>query len=170
LLERKGIFDLLEAIKIVSRNNKKVRLILCGEGKIEDVRKYILKLGIQDYVLTPGWVNGEQKKEILSNGYIFVLPSYIEAFPMSLLEAMAEGLPIITTSVGGVNDIIDDSIEGFVIQPGDIEMLVKKIELLLKEESLWIKMSNAALDKVSSKFSQEKTLYQLNTIYLTLIK
>jgi glycosyltransferase involved in cell wall biosynthesis len=167
-LQRKGIFDLLEAMKLVLKKTSDVQLIICGKGQIELVRNYATKLGIEDFVTIPGWVSGTRKRLLLEQGYMLVLPSYIEAFPMSLLEAMAAGLPVITTAVGCVREIVEDEVEGFVIQPGDIQMLSKRMERLLKDNSLWKNMSQAASQKVNFKFSQKKALLQFESLYASL--
>ena len=84
---------------------------------------------------------------------MLVLPSYIETFPASLLEAMAEGLPIVASAVGGIEKIVEDTVEGFVIQAGAVQMLSKSIGRPVNDTDLWATMSQAASRKVNSKFS-----------------
>jgi glycosyltransferase involved in cell wall biosynthesis len=168
LLERKGIYDLLMAVKHLSDKYDKFKLIICGEGEFEKVNFTIDTLGIEKFVETLGWVCGKAKENVLKKGYILILPSYVEAFPMSLLEGMANGIPVIATSVGGVEDIVDDKINGFIIQPGNIKNLVKKIELLMNDKKLQKKMSYASYKKVHSHFSINKTTERFRNLYQTL--
>jgi len=165
LVKRKGIYDLLQAIKKVSEKFNNFRLILCGEGEFEKVKRTIDSLDIGQFVIMLGWVDKKVKEDVLNSGHILVLPSYVEAFPMCLLEAMAKGIPVIATSVGGVRDIVDDGINGFIIRPGNVEMLTQKIESLMKDKKLRLKMGSSSYEKVSSKFSIDKTIDRMRILY-----
>src|SRR5690606_18209745 len=72
----------------------------------------------------PGWVEGEAKELMFAHAGIYALPSYMEALPRGILEAMAAGLPIVASRIGGIPDVIEDGVNGILIRPGDIDGLV----------------------------------------------
>ena len=119
LVERKGVYDLVAAWAEVVRAVPKARLVLCGSGEIDRVRAAAEAAGVGDRVELPGWVGHEEKRRLLGAATLFVLPSYIEGVPISLLEAMASGLPSVVTPVGGVLDAVADGTEAVVVAPGD---------------------------------------------------
>jgi len=94
------------------------------------------ELGIENQVKFLGWVNGDEKDKIFRESSIFCLPSYAEGFPMAVLDAWAYGIPVVTTPVGGIPDIVHDGINGLLFQPGDIKMLSQQLEKLIKDKSL----------------------------------
>ena len=94
--ERKGVFDLLPAFAEVRRAHPEARLILGGNGDIARARSEVEALGLSNSVTLAGWVDGARKAELLAQADVFVLPSYNEGLPMSVLEAMAESLPVVT--------------------------------------------------------------------------
>ena len=83
-----------------------------------------------------GFVSGPQKMKAFSRADIFVLPSFTEGFPMSVLEAMAAGLPVVVTPVGVLPEILEDGKNGFFVTPGDVDDLTSKLEILIKDETL----------------------------------
>ena len=73
------------------------------------------------------WVDPQERERLLNESDVFALPSYIEGVPMALLEAMASGLPSITTPVGGIPDVFTHGAEGFLVQPGDVPAITADI-------------------------------------------
>ncbi len=112
-------------------------------------------------------VYGEEKKRIFEISDIFVLPSYSEGFSMSILEAMVSGLAIITTPVGANVDIIKNFENGILIMPGDLKALKEAIVLLLKDESLRLKLSRNARNFAIENFHPNKIRKKLEEIFLT---
>ena len=163
--ERKGVYDLLSAIGMLRLGDYNAKLILCGDGEINKIEKKVEELGLNDAVHLAGWVDGEKKIDLLRNGYFYVLPSYFEGLPVSILEAMSYGLPIVSTNVGGIPYVIDDGVEGFLVEPGNISLLRDRIRTLLLDETLQLKMSRAALLKVQKKFSMENLVSMLHQLY-----
>lgn len=123
LLERKGVFDLVHAWPSVERAVPGARLVLAGAGDTAAVlaaaQAAAKATGVEGRVSVPGWVGPDEKHRLLGEAHVFVLPSYFEGVPISLLEAMAAGLPSIVTPVGGVLDAVTDGQEAIVIRPGD---------------------------------------------------
>jgi glycosyltransferase involved in cell wall biosynthesis len=131
LLKRKGVFDLVGAWPRVVAEFPGARLVLAGTGLHEELRERTETLGIAQAVELAGWVEHEQKRRLLAEADLFVLPSHIEGAPISLLEAMAAGLPSVVTPVGGVLDVVTDGQEALVVPPGDADALVRAVVRLL---------------------------------------
>jgi glycosyltransferase involved in cell wall biosynthesis len=108
--------------------------------------------------------------EIYSNSSIFVLPSLIESFPFSILEAMSSGSAVIASNVGGVPEIIDDEVDGLLVQPGNPEILAKKILFLLDNESETKKLSKKAREKILGEFTSEIMSNRTEKIYEQILK
>ncbi len=96
---------------------------------------------------------------------IYLLPSYNEGLPMSVLEAMAAGLPVITTPVGGIPEAVTDGVEGFLVQPGDVDALAGRLAQLLRDDALTQQMGAAARRKIEQTFSAEAILPHIDALY-----
>ena len=108
----KGIAELLDAFAGLRPGAPDALLVCAGEGDIESAGRQARRLGLGDSVRFPGWIDGEEKRAWLARAALFVLPSHAEGLPMSLLEAMAAGLPIVASAVGGVPDVVHDGVNG----------------------------------------------------------
>ncbi|MCM8611629.1 glycosyltransferase family 4 protein [Accumulibacter sp.] len=163
--KRKGSYDLLDAVAQLTNKHPHVKLLLGGDGEIEQVRVRAADLGISDHVHLLGWVRGEGKDRYLRSATIYALPSHNEGLPMSVLEAMAASLPIVSTSVGGIPEAVSSGTEGYLVEPGDIPSLVACLDRLLSEEGLAERMGVAARCKVEATFSAQAILPQVEAIY-----
>ena len=168
LNERKGTYDLLNIVNEVVEKFNDVRFILAGDGDLKKLNNKITELEINKYIDVLGWINEEKREEILKNTLIYVLPSYNEGMPMSVIEAMSYGIPTISTWVGGIPQLIDNNESGFLIQPGDIEDLKDKIIILLENNSLRQAMSDKGYKKINERFNLENQISQLISIYNSL--
>jgi glycosyltransferase involved in cell wall biosynthesis len=148
--KRKGTFDLLNAFaKLAPEQREKSELILAGIGALEEARSLAAKLNLEQHVTFAGWVEPQQRGELLSEADVFVLPSYNEGLPMALLEAMSWGLPSITTPVGGIPEVITHKDTGLLVNPGDVQQLAEALESLIENESLRLDIGNAARQQVA---------------------
>jgi glycosyltransferase involved in cell wall biosynthesis len=163
--KRKGCYDLLDAATMISARSSDFALLFGGDGEIKEIEARAAALGLSGKVKTLGWVKGSDKERSLSSAKIYALPSYNEGLPMSVLEAMAAGLPILSTLVGGIPEAVSDGIEGFLVEPGDINSLAERLEYLLLNDDLARKMGQAAREKVKQKFSTDAILPQIERIY-----
>lgn len=166
--KRKGIFDLLTAFASVSALFPKARLFCCGDGAIEEVRRRVELLGLSSTVVIHGWVGRDCLQQILAASDIFVLPSYDEGLPMSLLEAMSASLAIVTTPVGGIPEVITDHVNGILVSPGDSEALACALIEILESEQIRMKFAAAAYKTVTQTFSTKNALHKLDDLYLSL--
>jgi glycosyltransferase involved in cell wall biosynthesis len=164
--QRKGSYDLLNAASKVAIKRPDLRLFLGGDGELNRVRETALELGISDKVELLGWVRGEEKERLLASAAVYVLPSYNEGLPMSVLEAMAAGLPILSTPVGGIPEAVTDGVEGFLVNPGDVRALADALDRLLGDPELARGMGVAARRKVERAFSADAVLPSVEALYL----
>jgi glycosyltransferase involved in cell wall biosynthesis len=161
----KGIFDLLEALALLRGSMPDVRLICAGDGEIDAVAAHAARLGILDAVTFPGWVGGAEKDAWLQRAAVYVAPSYAEAMPMALLEAMAAGVPTLSTAVGGVPDVITDGVNGMLMAPGDVAALARLLRRLLQDPVLASRLAAAARDTVRMRFAADSVLARLERVY-----
>jgi glycosyltransferase involved in cell wall biosynthesis len=161
----KGIKHLIIAMKDVIAINPAARLILIGEGnEKENLVTLSMQMGIQKNVQFIGEVPHDEVFNYMQQSDLFVLPSLSEGFPGVFLEAMACGLPIIATRVGGIPEILTDNINGYLVEAEDPENLANKIILLLKDDRLRKKMSDNNRNEVK-KYSWDNICIKLEKIY-----
>lgn len=131
---RKGSYDLVNAFAALPRSLRaRSRLVLAGDGDVEGVRRLAAPLG--DSVRVLSWVDAAERNRLLESSDVFVLPSRAEGLPMALLEAMASGLAVIVTPVGGIPDAVTAGVEGVFVEPGRVEQLTAAMARMLTDES-----------------------------------
>ena len=167
---RKGCYDIPKVIQNVVSEIPNVKFILAGSGEIENIKKIVVELGIEKNIEFPGWVRGEKKDELLRECDIFFLPSYNEGMPMSILDAMGYGLPIISTDVGAISKLVINNKNGFLFKAGDIDGYSKAIRKLLLDSKKMKEFSKNSVDLVYDKYSFEKHLSILEKEYMSLRK
>lgn len=165
LVARKGYADLLRAFAKIADIHKDWKLVFAGNGEIDEGRELATELGIAQQCLFLGWISGDDKDKVFKESSVFCLPSYAEGFPMAVLDAWAYGLPVVTTPVGGIPDIVIDGINGLLFNPGDIDELVRKLQLLIENEELRAKLSEESLHLASTMFNADTVVNQLEKIY-----
>jgi len=161
----KGIFDLLDAVSRLRASVPDVRLVCAGEGNRIAVARYAERLGIADAVKFTGWVGPSGKRALLESAAAFALPSYSESMPVSLLEAMAAGVPAVASPVGAIPEVLVDGISGFLCAPGDVSTLHRLLCRLLVDRSLGAKIGAAGRETVRLRFAPERALPRLEEIY-----
>jgi glycosyltransferase involved in cell wall biosynthesis len=165
-LERnKGVFDLLDAVSRAQKQIPDLRLVCAGDGDIESATRYAEKVSVRGAVSFPGWIGPAEKQSLMDRAAVCVLPSYAEGLPMSLLEAMACGLPVIATDVGGIPDLVADGVSGLLYTPGDIATLERLLCGLMRDPELGKRMALAARETVRLRFDAASAVAQLEEIY-----
>lgn len=153
--DNKGIFDVID---IMGKNQDyfrgKIQFNIGGLGQVQRLTQQIATYGISDFVQYLGFVNGNDKAELLSNTDIYIQPSYIESFGISILEAMSYGASIISTNVGGIPEVVDNN-NGFLVTPGDSEALCEKMKLLIENSDLRLKFSENSIAKSNLYYISE---------------
>ena len=165
LTERKGVWDLIQAMPDIEGA---ILNFVGGEedvGIFDEVTKLVGIKNLEKKIVLHGPQYGEAKNEFLRTADIFVLPSYAEGLPISLLEAMANGLPVVVTPVGGIPAVITDHREGLIVNVGQVEEMVDALNTLIGDRHLRQKMGTAARKRCEEKFGIEATVGKLLTIY-----
>jgi glycosyltransferase involved in cell wall biosynthesis len=162
---RKGICDLVRALPEVIKAVPDARLVAAGTGEIDAVRRCARESGVDDRVLLPGWVSGFDKLRLLEEAAVYVLPSYNEGVPLSILEAMTVGLPVIATPVGGIPDVLRDGEDGYLVPPGSVSELSRRIIELLNDRELRERMGESARRRLHSTFSADIAVPALMALY-----
>jgi len=166
LSAEKGIPVLFQSLKTLKEQNYDVELTLLGDG--ED-RAYLENLvnesGIQELVTFVGFVDQTTIATTLRNSDVFVLPSFAEGIPVALMEAMAIGIPVIATYVGGVSELVIDQLTGQVVYPSDSEGLTTAIARYLDDEGYCKEISRNARKKVTREFDIEEQVDKLAELF-----
>lgn len=148
--QRKGAFDLIKAFSMLPCEQQSTSaLIMAGDGEVEQARQLIESLDLSDRITILDWINTQQRNELLAKAHAFVLPSYNEGLPMALLEAMSWGLPVITTPVGGIPEVVAQAETGLLVNPGDIPQLSHALQSLIENEDLRLSLGTNARTRVA---------------------
>ena len=121
-----------------------------------------------EFIHQLGWIDKEEKEKYLQECNIFVLPTYFEGLPMSLLEGMSYECACIASAVGGIPQVIEDGVSGVLIQPKDENSLKEAIEKLLQDEKQQEKLGQTGRQRVLDGFELAKSIDKLVEIYTTL--
>ena len=167
LSERKGIKDLIHAF--AKFENENARLLVAGNGDVNSLAALCSELGISEKVEFLGWINKEQKLDLLARTDVVVLPSYAEGLPMSILEAMSVGLPVITTPVGALEDAITHNEHGLLVQPGNIEQIAAALSELTQNADKRIQLGEKSKLKFLECFEDDVVAKTLSNYYQQLI-
>ena len=162
--ERKGVYDLLAAFEKANFNNS-VHLDLFGDREVEKVREVAGKSSKKHLITVYGWIEHSEYIEKLPKYDFLVLPSYAEVFPMSILESMGFGIPVISTYVGGIPEIIENKKNGILFNASNIDELVNALEKLANNLDLRTELGLNAWTDVKAKFSPEIILGKLEDVY-----
>ena len=163
--KRKGIYDIIDVLKEYnSAFNDNLEFVYGGDGDIEQVDNIIKKEKLDNIAKYQGWVDGENKQILLNIADAYILPSYNEGLPISVLEAMSYSLPIISTRVGGIPEIVKDGINGLLINPGDKKAIYDSIVSLMNNKEQRENMGKKSKEIVKEHLpiyveSQLKQLY-----------
>lgn len=167
LSRAKGVYILLEACALLSKKGVPFSCIFIGsEGDISvsEFNDRVNRLGIGEQVGYFGKRYGEEKNRAFAEADIFVFPTYFETFGLVNLEAMQHSLPVVSTLEGGIPDIVDNNVTGFLVSPKSAVALAEKIELLIQNPILRYEMGQAGRKKYESEFTLEKFEQNLTKI------
>lgn len=164
--KRKGVYDLLPVIKnLDNKIENKYKFFLCGDGEVAEVIEKVKGVEIEHRIGHIGWVSGEERDEILSGTVINVLPSYNEGLPMTILETMARGIPNISTYVASIPEVIENEVNGFLIEPGDMAALEADLIKLIGDKELREEFSEKSYELIKNNFSLDEHIKLLKDLY-----
>ncbi|WP_306391134.1 glycosyltransferase family 4 protein [Telluria beijingensis] len=157
----KGVDELLQACA----RHPALRLVLGGAGDLDWARRRAAELGIAGRVELPGWLDARARDAELARAWLFCLPSHVEGLPMAMLEAMAAGVPVVATRVGGIPEALADGLLGLLVPPRDAEALADAIGRLLADETLHARLACAARAAIERHYSAGVVCARLATLY-----
>lgn len=163
--KRKGTYDLISAVCGAKEYIDDLKIYLAGDGEIEEAKKLIQKKGLSKNIEVIGWINFEQKVEVLKKSSILLLPSYNEGLPMAILEGMACGKAIISTNVGAIPEVVTEA-NGILIEPGDVKSLEAAIVKLSSNTEVLNEMLKNNIEKILNNYSVEIMHEKIKKIYL----
>ncbi len=166
LVEKNAVGDLIEAIAILKNQRPKLKLLIIGEGELEQSLKLKVKnLKLEEQVLFLGKLLHDEVPKFLAVSDVFVRPSLSEGLGNVFLEAMAVGLPVVGTPVGGIVDFLQDGKTGLFCQVHNPKSIAEKIKLLLNDDNLRQKIINNAKKLVKNNYSWDLISQKMNHIF-----
>ena len=171
LTPHKGPDVLLKAMPKILKDIPNVKLVFVGSDEMrEELERLCKKMDVEKYVKFTGFVGDVFKKALYYKAAdVFVLPSLLESFGIVNLEAMACGVPIVASKIGGIPAVVKDGENGLLVPPQDSEALADKIIYLLENEDVRKKLGKNGRKKVE-EYSWEKVAEETEKVYLSLIK
>lgn len=163
--QRKGTYDLIEVLPEILRQYPDCHVYFGGDGERQQAEQMCREQGIADRVAFLGWVRGAEKEKLLKECSIYVLPTYHEGMPMSILEAMSYGMAVVSTYVGGIPHIIADGENGLLCEAGDRKILCRKLLDLLADQSLRERLGRNAYQMINCKFDAKENVKKVYAIY-----
>ena len=156
---------IMDVIKIFEGLSSEIdcKLMMVGEGpeKVKAI-EYVEKTGLEDKILFLG--NSNEIDKVLCYSDLFLLPSEKESFGLSALEAMAHGVPVISSNAGGISEVNIDGVSGYLADIGDVDSMVVRAKELLSNDALHAQFKKQAKEQ-ASKFSLEKIIGKYETVY-----
>jgi glycosyltransferase involved in cell wall biosynthesis len=173
LISKKGFGDLIRACALLAERGRSFRCEIIGEGPLEnELRGMIERLGLQRCVVLAGTKPQSQLRQGLAAANVFVLPSVIDPdggmdnLPTVIMEAMATGLPVVSTNLGGIPEMVIENETGFLVRPGDALAMADAIEKLITDHSLAKRLGECGLKRAQRLFSIEKNVRELCALLL----
>lgn len=164
--KRKGIYDVLRAIPVVAEKyGSNILFAFVGKCDVEKLRTICKEKNVSNYVEILGYLETKEKRKVISLSDIYILPSYSEGLPIAMLEAMAAGLPIISTPVGSIPEVIEQGVNGYLIKPGDYYGLAEKILVLAKDKRLRKIMGKINAEKIRREYDDKIVMQKLEEVY-----
>jgi glycosyltransferase involved in cell wall biosynthesis len=161
----KGIRYLIRALGTLSQKRPDIRLVLVGDGEERSALEALAtELNLQERISFTGQISYGQVPEYMAASDILVLPSLSEGLPLAIIEAMASGLPIVATWVGGISEIVQEGVNGFLVAPKNPEALAEKIVILMEDSDLRRRIAQNNINEVK-KYSWEIITTKLEKLY-----
>lgn len=161
----KGVRYLIEAMSGVNQDHPKAKLMLVGDGEErEELESLVEEFGLNERVKFIGRVQNEEIPQYMVASDVLVLPSLSEGFPVTILEAMASGLPIVATKVGGLPEIIKDGENGILVESKSPDEIAEKVLLILGDDGLREKISGNNRGE-AKRYSWKSAVDKLEEIY-----
>ncbi len=164
----KGALNILEALANVRKTVPEVQLVIVGrhDSYADRMHEVAKRLGVEDHLIWAGWISGDELRAIYYSTALVAVPSlYLDPFPTVNLEAFACRVPVIATCFGGSREVVEDSVNGYVVNPLNIEALSQKITDLLVHDEKRHTFGEAGYELVRKEFSLAQQLVQYEKLF-----
>ncbi|MCD8291804.1 MAG: glycosyltransferase family 4 protein [Prevotella sp.] len=166
--ERKGVFDILRGMTNNAEElNGKMELRIGGNKHEDELKKMISDGHLENMLKFEGWVSGDKKIELLNWADVFILPSHNEGLPISILEAMSYGMPIISTPVGGIPEVVSEQ-NGILVTPSNEKEIINAIRFFTNSPNVIPRLGKHSADVVKT-YLPDYVLGHLKLIYENLL-
>jgi glycosyltransferase involved in cell wall biosynthesis len=160
---------MLEAFAKAKRmSSVPMTLRIGGSGELEKAKQAAISQGIADSVEFLGWVVGDAKLKLLEEADVYVLPSFHEGLPVSILEAMSYGVPVLSTRVGGIPELVREGLDGFLVEAGKVDDLADRMARLAADAALRSAMGASGRERVQAHYSEAMVVPALEALYTEL--
>ena len=173
LIAKKGFANLIHACGVLAERGKSFRCEIIGEGLLEnELRAQIAELNLQNRFVLSGAKPQREVRQHLAAASVFVLPSIVDPdggmdnLPTVIMEAMATGLPVVSTNIGGIPEMVIQNETGFLLQPGDAVGLAAAVEKIIDDRALAERLGRAGYERAQELFSIEKNVRELCALLL----
>jgi glycosyltransferase involved in cell wall biosynthesis len=166
LVAAKGPYVLVDAARRLAAEGRDFRVTIVGAGPEErGLRAAIRDAGLERHVTLAGALNQDQVRRLYGEADAFVLPSFAEGIPVVLMEAMASGVPCVTTRITGIPELIRGDDEGLLVAPSDADALAASVARLIDDPSLRARIAAAARRRVDADFNLERNAARLGSLF-----
>jgi glycosyltransferase involved in cell wall biosynthesis len=168
LYARKGLFTLIESMPAVVRKFPRAEFIISGKGQSDEMKKLVAhaqKLGILDNIVFTGYYPDRKLPRLYQAADVFAFSTFYENLPFAVLEALSTGLPVVTTSVGGIPEMIDDGKNGFLVEPFNSRELSDRILYYLEHPGAASEMSFMARKVIEERFDWRLIVKKVLAVY-----
>lgn len=166
LTANKGQHILIEACALLKKDGVAFHLTFAGDGEDRNsLETQVKSLGLSENTSFTGAMGQDSVKELYASADIFILPSFAEGVPVVLMEAMAMEIPVISTCITGIPELIDSGDDGFLTVPGDSKALFEKIKLLIRQPELRIRLGRQARKKITADYHLENNCRTLSAVF-----
>lgn len=166
IAQEKGTFDLLDAwCEVMRQDGVEATLTIAGDGDVEAAIQAVRRLGIAGSVEVRTWLSAEAVQELLGGSHVLVLPSHSEGQPMAVLEAMAHGLCVVASRVGGIPTMIEDDVSGLLVPPADVPELAATLLRAITDDANRAQVGKAAHAHVRREFDIDMIWLRFDALY-----
>jgi len=176
LTEKKGIAYAIQAVARVIASGQNLSYTIVGEGPLRaELQRLVEELGVSDCVHLLGWRTHDEVVGLIETAHVLLAPSVTaadgdeEGIPNSVKEAMATGLPLVSTNHGGIPELVEDGVSGYLVPQRDIEAMADRLRQLIDHPQAWVAMGLAARARVMAEFDTDKLNDELERLYGALI-
>ena len=163
---RKGLNHLLRAVPIIADSVPDFELVIAGDGpERPNLERLVAELAVERHVRFLGGLPFRRMPAVYKDARLFVLPALAEAFGLAPLQAMASGLPIVASRVGGLPTFVDDGASGYLVEPGNSAQIAEAVIDILTHSESAIRMGAHNRDRIVRQFSWQSVVEKIETIY-----